>query len=263
MSDFYNIFCATAWPVADVGHVNAGEVGQTPADPFAYARLYHIHSGQATVTLTDGRLTMTAGHTYLIPAYQFLAEVRGDSASYDVVCLVPNVMTEHLLPLSGYARDLTLPPDLAAHLFGMIVPSGGASMSAESALRLILSLFAESTNADFLLAGTDIGRFLPVFDYVDRHVEGSVGLAELAALTSANKVYFSNLFKKTFSLSPQQYVLQRKADAARRLLARGELSVTEIADALGFYDPAAFTAFFKKNAGTTPKAYRAWVIEKA
>ena len=263
MSDFYNIFRATAWSIADTRHIDAGQAPPAPTDPFAVARLYHIHSGQATVTLTDGRLTMTAGHTYLIPAYQFLAEVRGDGATYDVVCLVPNLLTEHLLPLSGYARELTLPPDLTAHLFGMIVPSGGASMSAESALRLILSLFAESTNADFLLAGTDIGRFLPVFDYVDRHVEGSVGLAELAALTSASKVYFSNLFKKTFSLSPQQYVLQRKADAARRLLARGELSVTEIAAALGFYDPAAFTAFFKKNAGMTPKAFRAWVTEKA
>ncbi len=265
MSDFYNIFRTADWSVTNARHVDAGQTEQAPADPFAYARLYRVRGGQATVTLTDGRLTMTAGHTYLIPAYQFLSEVRAEGAAYDVVYLAPNVLTEHLLPLAGYARELTLPPAFAEHLFELVTAqstaAGGTRLPAENALRLILSLFLDSAGQDLTLAGADVGRFLPVFDYIDRHVAGSIGLAELAALISANKVYFSNLFKKTFSLSPQQYIVQRKANAACRMLAERDLSVTEIAAALDFYDPAAFTAFFKKNVGMTPKAYRAWLEE--
>jgi AraC family transcriptional activator of pobA len=44
---------------------------------------------------------------------------------------------------------------------------------------------------------------------------------------------------------------------ARRLLLHTDLPVTEIADRLGFSDASYFVRFFKRLAGTTPRAFRA------
>ncbi len=244
MNDFYNIFRATDWRVTDT--------------PDA-ARLYHVRTGEVTLTLTDGRIPLREGYTYLIPAYAYLAEKAADGALYDAVCISPNVMTEHLMPLAGCARSLAIDSAFAATLFDHT--AGGTPLRAERSLALLLALFAESAHADFAVSGTNIGKFLPVFDYIDEHIKGSVALPVLADLTGSSKVYFSNLFKKTFDLSPQQYILQRKASLACQMLADASPSATSVAAALDFYDPAAFTAFFKKTIGMTPRAYRAWLLE--
>jgi AraC family transcriptional activator of pobA len=43
---------------------------------------------------------------------------------------------------------------------------------------------------------------------------------------------------------------------ARRNLAYTNLSITSIADALGFADPAYFSRVFSRDAGVSPKAFR-------
>ena len=248
MMDFYNIFRTVDWRVssADAPHV----------------RIYLLHSGSATLPLTDGLLSMQAGHAYLLPAHLLLSEARGTDAVYDVIRFVPNVLTEHLLPLAGCAREIPLSPTIAPLAEACISPcdTAGARLRAESAIGLLLAAFLETASPDLLAPDRDLGRFLPVFSHIDAHISDTLTLEELAAQADTGKVYFSNLFKKTFSVSPQQYVGQRRANASCRLLACTDRSVTEIADALGFYDPAAFTAFIKKNVGMTPKAYREWAV---
>ncbi len=240
MNDFYKLFRATDWHVTDAPNA---------------ARLYHVRAGQLTLTLTDGRMTLREGYIYFIPAYRFLSEAPEAGALYDTVRLSPNILTEHIFPLAGCAPELATDPAFARTLFDRM--TGASPLSAEAALPLLLALFAEPARADFLSA--DIGKFLPVFDYIDAHISTAVELAELARVMGVNKVYFSNLFKKTFGVSPQQYVLQRRAALACRMLADASHSATSVAAALGFYDPAAFTAFFKKSIGMTPRAYRAWL----
>jgi AraC family transcriptional activator of pobA len=44
---------------------------------------------------------------------------------------------------------------------------------------------------------------------------------------------------------------------ARRLLLYSQLSVVEIAYAVGFDDPAYFSRFFTRHIGQPPRAYRA------
>jgi AraC-like DNA-binding protein len=76
-----------------------------------------------------------------------------------------------------------------------------------------------------------------------------------------NDVYFSNLFKKTFNISPQKYVLQRKLDRARLLLINFDKPIADISDELKFTDTAAFSNFFKKQTGITPKAFRNKILQ--
>ena len=97
--DFYNVFQAVDWRVS-------------PADA-PHARIYLLRGGSATIPLTDGLLSMQAGHAYLLPAHLILSEARGTDAVYDLIRLAPNVLTEHLVLLAGCAREIPLSPTIA------------------------------------------------------------------------------------------------------------------------------------------------------
>lgn len=57
--------------------------------------------------------------------------------------------------------------------------------------------------------------------------------------------------------SPAQMLDDRALLEARRLLLYSQLSVAEIAYAIGFEDPAYFSRFFTRHIGQSPRAYRA------
>ena len=57
--------------------------------------------------------------------------------------------------------------------------------------------------------------------------------------------------------SPAQMLDDRALLEARRLLLYSQLSVTEVAYAVGFEDAAYFSRFFTRHVGQPPRAYRA------
>ncbi|RYZ32209.1 MAG: AraC family transcriptional regulator, partial [Sphingobacteriales bacterium] len=49
---------------------------------------------------------------------------------------------------------------------------------------------------------------------------------------------------------------------AKRLLVNADISISEIAWQLNFADNSYFSKFFKKQAGTTPEAFRKSILEQ-
>ena len=98
-------------------------------------------------------------------------------------------------------------------------------------------------------------RFTKVFEYIDSHINEKIHIKDLSALVYMDDAYFSNLFKKTFGVSLQKYILEKKTDKARYLLST-DMTIADIANALDFYDAASFTNFFKKQTNLTPKDFR-------
>lgn len=81
-------------------------------------------------------------------------------------------------------------------------------------------------------------------------------LKDLARRVHVSLSHFKRIFKAEIGLSPREYVLQAKIDAAKRRLAGGEEPVTQIALDLGFVSSQYFATVFRRITGTTPTAYR-------
>lgn len=64
------------------------------------------------------------------------------------------------------------------------------------------------------------------------------------------------LFRSHVGLAPGAYRQRRRMDHARELLRAGDLTVTEIAHALGCASAATFSAQFKADAGLPPQRWR-------
>jgi len=73
-----------------------------------------------------------------------------------------------------------------------------------------------------------------VHDYIATHLDQKItndALAEIAGLSTA---HFCVVFKQTEGMSPHSYVLQYRVRRTQQLLASTEMSLAEIADAVGF-----------------------------
>ena len=93
-------------------------------------------------------------------------------------------------------------------------------------------------------------------EYIEEHIREGITLAELALLVGLGQSHFSHAFRVSFGLAPHQYFNTRRIEAAKSLLSNGDLSVTEIAEELGFSDISAFTSSFRKATGLTPSRFR-------
>ena len=68
--------------------------------------------------------------------------------------------------------------------------------------------------------------------------------------------YLSNLFSEVESTTIEKYFITQKIEKAKELLVYDELTLSEIADRLGYSSVAYLSAQFKKIAGFTPTHYK-------
>ena len=105
---------------------------------------------------------------------------------------------------------------------------------------------------------TDVNRrFAQVIEHIHRRYGDPINSSELANLAGLSGSQFDRRFGEAFGASPRQYLLRIRIEAAARLLASTEQTVSEIAFACGFHDHAHLSKSFRKMILLSPKAYRA------
>lgn len=104
-----------------------------------------------------------------------------------------------------------------------------------------------------VLSATTLRR---VLEYIDAHLGTDLALEHLARAASMNLFAFVRHFKQRTGLPPHQYVLRRRIERARSLLADTDLSIVEIALRCGFGDQSSFTTAFRRRTRLTPGGYR-------
>lgn len=101
-------------------------------------------------------------------------------------------------------------------------------------------------------------RFLQqIADIVEAHLEESeFDLDRLSKELNMSKSTLHRKMKAITGLTPLDFVRNIKMKQACRMLTEHELSISEIAYALGFTNPKYFTKCFKEEFGTTPTEYQ-------
>ena len=98
------------------------------------------------------------------------------------------------------------------------------------------------------------------FDYLHAHMSEDVSLDELAAEAQLSPFHFSRMFKQSVGVPPRVYLTRIRMEKASELLAKTELSVTQIALEVGYASSQAFARAFLKERNMTPTAYRSAVL---
>jgi AraC family transcriptional regulator len=88
--------------------------------------------------------------------------------------------------------------------------------------------------------------------YIDDNFLFINDIAEVATASNMSEFHFFRSFKQAFSISPYQYLLQKKLELAQSLLYNKEFSVTKIASYCNFSDLPSFSKAFKRQYGQSP-----------
>ncbi len=112
---------------------------------------------------------------------------------------------------------------------------------------------------DLQRAGATIRRYRelsPVTEYIERHLAEPIRARDLAAVAHLSISQFERRFRRTFHMTPLQYVARARVSAACRMLAKTDAKLTEIALACGFYDHSHLSHHFVRAVGLSPGAFR-------
>lgn len=93
-------------------------------------------------------------------------------------------------------------------------------------------------------------------DLIDARYRAPLDVSELARAASCSPAHFSRQFADVFGSPPHRYLIERRVERAKHLLATTDTSVLEIALDVGFRGAASFCTAFKRITGLTPGAYR-------
>lgn len=119
----------------------------------------------------------------------------------------------------------------------------------------------------FLILINSINEQLHILSEEDRCIEmlcdtlshgfhRKIDIKEEAKKYSMSYEKLRKLFKQRIGVSPHKYLITKRINEAQSMLHDPNLTISEIADMLGFYDSYAFSNQFKKIVGVSPKNFR-------
>ncbi len=103
-------------------------------------------------------------------------------------------------------------------------------------------------------------------EQIARYVESNICLdLRVADLCEHFYLSQSTLYRRmmaSFGMTPKEFILQKKIEAAKRMIAADESGFSAIASVLRFSDSHHFFRVFKKYTGISPSEYRAGILEE-
>jgi transcriptional regulator GlxA family with amidase domain len=95
-----------------------------------------------------------------------------------------------------------------------------------------------------------------VKNYLSHHIDQEVTLDDPSSLVIISKYHLCRMFKKAFGITPIQYHVTNRLEKAKQMIQFTDLSMSQIAEKLGFNSIHAFSRAFRKLEGVPPTYYR-------
>ena len=226
-----------------------------------YDRLYHVESGGALLEFDDGVLELRPGFLYLIPANllhrhscghrivmswcHFQAEAEGGIDLFELLRTPRELAVDSPPPVTRGFSDLVQ---------AMRIESGWGMLYRANLLVNLLMPFLRAADEGTFRATR--AHYLPVLQYIDRHLGEPLTLEMLARRMGLGTEHFCRSFSRDFHLSPMRYVMRKRIQLAQHLLCQTDWKHLRIGEHCGFGDQYHFSKTFKRVSGMTPSDYR-------
>ena len=92
--------------------------------------------------------------------------------------------------------------------------------------------------------------------YIHQRYGERLSREQIAAAVAVGARHLTRAFQQELAMSPMTYLLRYRINQARLLLAGQDISVAEVARAVGFGSEFHFNRIFRREAGVSPGAYR-------
>jgi len=228
-------------------------------DYFIGSNIYHIEAGD--IVLLDRHEIHSAIFSSPDLTEGIVIEFRG-SETCDM--LPPECSFNPLGVFEDGGRVLHLEPGASAYaesLLMKILGEGqrddtGADVVIRSLLmQLLVTLARHSANSE-VCGGSTHTTVMQVADYICTNYADDISIGRLAGIFFISPFYLMKIFKKHTGFSIINYLNRVRVKESAKILERSDMSITDIAAAVGFSNITHFGRVFRQVMGDSPRNYR-------
>jgi AraC-like DNA-binding protein len=97
-------------------------------------------------------------------------------------------------------------------------------------------------------------------NYIHNNLSTNISISGLAELMYVTPDHFSRLFKKIQGVNPCEYIQLKRIEKAQTLMLTSQITIKEIASAVGLPNLSQFSRLFSKHTHHAPREYRAMLF---
>ena len=124
---------------------------------------------------------------------------------------------------------------------------------------LIILIYIEISRVNNAFVKTKNQTYLTTLrkfeDAIEEHYKQTKYVKDFALKLNITEKHLNRITKSCIGKTSTQLISERVVLEAKRMLIYSKLNVTQIGEALGYFDPSYFVRFFKKNTGITPHSF--------
>lgn len=254
---------------------------------YEHAQIFLIQAGSGSYRTEEGEYRFAPGMMLYRPAhersiYEWDSE-RAGLAIINFVCTSPAMAALPRAPFMLYGDESATLYDLvrtatrvkaAQHEISEVgsapVPSAVYTYMFASLERFLSMVYCrlhgigllldESATAEKQQRESALAEDVRLF--LDEHVTERLTLADVCTRFRIGQTALCRAFRREAGRSVMDYFIDAKLLAAKRRIARGEESFTEIAEALGFSSVNYFSKLFRRRVGITPTEYSRRAVKR-
>lgn len=225
---------------------------------YCHYYLMHLLSGTAVIQTGDCDYAVEEGQTFLICTAK--PHVYGCTDSMHCLWIHfagngSDGIFDYLIKKNGMRHVFTVSPDSEyvnklwdfIHIFSENEPDSELAISMK--LYEVLALLGINSQQP------SVSQIDRVIRYINQNYAEEIDLEELARAAQLSVSRFSEVFKNETNCSPYKYVINTRLHVACRMLSSTKLSVSEVAERVGFGSATSFIYSFRQKYGITPKQY--------
>ncbi|EGJ27374.1 AraC family transcriptional regulator [Streptococcus porcinus] len=123
---------------------------------------------------------------------------------------------------------------------------------------LFIDALIEESQSQTVTSHDDIKEFYirEALNFIERNYENNISVETIANHCNLNRHYFSRLFKEKMNISPQTFLISYRLSKSCELLRHTNMSLQEIAEAVGYSNQFNFSTAFKRHYNLSPLHWR-------
>jgi len=123
--------------------------------------------------------------------------------------------------------------------------------------RHLLSTYASAVRQPAESGGLPRYKLRHAVEYINDNIGEDISFRDIAEHLKMSAYHFARMFKQSTGESPHHYIMRRRMDRAKTLLADAKLPISDVAFEVGYKSQSHFTTCFGRLTGLTPAAFRA------
>lgn len=222
---------------------------------------FHFHDSFCISLITNGTERLIAqDNDYLAtPGNISITQVNevhknsalaGFSYSYQTIYVNPELLASFNEGRPVAALQRVIHDPVLTGLFTRLFAAPGQALAAGEQLLAHLAHYAVPGGTDAL----PCLQFSAIDELIEKNIHERISTGWLARQFYMSTFHFIRLFKKEKGVSPQTYVMIKKLQHAKEMLA-GNMPVKEVALENGFCHASHFTQSFRRYFGVSPAGY--------